>query len=213
VSPDPKDAPSVPCRCIPQPCPIHKSEPAVPEELQRAADDAVDAWRTGYSMCPHHRSLRQRECDDCLAAFIASHVLAAKVCTEPEHQRTMAAVGARLCFVTRNPCGSDTWPVGDPCSCWPCGLYRAEAAEQALAATQAELNEARRLLGSTHDHWENTMNERDTYKARLEQALRLLSDVDGCGFIDWTRIGCVQKHKAAIAAVLHNALDSQAQQG
>jgi len=135
--------------------------PAVPEALQRAADDAAEPILSGLAWLRRENAngfTVNISAAELIKQYIIRHVLAAKVCVEPEH--------ASLC------------------------------SDQMCYQSITELTA-----------------ERDTYKARLEQALRLLSDVDGCGFIDWTRIGCVQKHKAAIVAVLHNALDSQAQQG
>jgi hypothetical protein len=50
---------------------------------------------------------------------------------------------AGLCLYTGNPCGTDTRPVDFPC---PCGNCRAEKAESALAASQAEAEELARPI-------------------------------------------------------------------
>ncbi len=147
------------------------TEPAVPEALQRAVDDAIEAWHAGYDNCPHTASTRRLECAVCLHWFIIRHVLAAKVCTEPEHE-IIACVCGRLMLAPHVRC----------CDCL---AERAESAEEALAAAQAERDEALKCQDCTeyrhkiYRERDAALAERDTYKARLEQAQAALTEMEG----------------------------------
>ena len=120
------------------------TEPAVPEALQRAAE-AVATEVLGFA------NRYQRPDADELSDIFIRHVLAAKVCVEPEHQEFMR------CEAVCSICHGEA----PECVCWchdnPIKLRRrAEAAEQALAAAQAE-----------RDEFEQRYKQRDELQCKL----------------------------------------------
>ena len=118
------------------------TEPAVPEALQRAAEAAAAAI-AGIVREPRDTEAKVRRATENLARIFIRHVLAAKVCADPEH----ALLSHKVSDWAESKAMTDLLGCG--------GSYadlereanelalRAEAAEQALAAAQAERDSER----------------------------------------------------------------------